>query len=50
MYRLCIKLIEQGTGKVLACAVCGLPLAAKGEVFTVPGAEGVTGAYVNPHG
>lgn len=50
LFRLCIKYLEEGTGKVLACGVCRLPLAAKQEVFTVPGAEGVTGAYVNPHG
>ena len=48
--RLCIRLLEDGAGKVLACAACRLPLAAKQQVFTVPGAEGVTGAYVNPHG
>lgn len=49
-YRLCIQLMEEGSGKVLACAQCRQPLAGKQEVFTVPGAEGVTGAYVNPHG
>jgi hypothetical protein len=48
--RLCIQFMEEGSGKVLACALCRQPLAAKQEVFTVPGAEGVTGAYVNPHG
>jgi len=42
--------LENGTGKVLACGVCQLPLASKQQVFSVPGAEGVTGAYVNPHG
>ena len=46
----CIELIERGTGKVLARCVCAQPLAGKQQVFTVPGAEGVTGAYVNPHG
>ena len=48
--RLCMTYLENGSGKVLACGVCELPLASKQQVFSVPGAEGVTGAYVNPHG
>lgn len=45
-----MKYLEMGTGKVLACGVCRAALASKQQVFSVPGAEGVTGAYVNPHG
>lgn len=36
--------------KWLACAGCGARVATKASVFSVPGAEGVVGAYVNPHG
>ena len=49
-HRLCMTCLENGSGKVLACGVCELPLASKQQVFSVPGAEGVTGAYVNPYG
>lgn len=34
----------------LRCAQCKVEIAAKSDVFTVPGAEGTTGAYVNPQG
>jgi Lon protease-like protein len=34
----------------LACRACGHIVTSKQEVFSVPGAEGAVGAYVNPHG
>ena len=35
---------------VLHCGHCQFPLCRARQVFTVPGAQGTTGAYVNPHG
>ena len=35
---------------VLHCGHCSFPLARARQVFTVGGADGTTGAYVNPHG
>lgn len=34
----------------LCCVNCGIEIASKSDVYTVPGAEGTTGAYVNPQG
>ena len=34
----------------LCCVNCGVEIASKSDVYTVPGAEGTTGAYVNPQG
>jgi hypothetical protein len=46
----CMELLEKGKHKCLGCATCGQPLVSKDAIFNVPGAEGVTGAYVNAHG
>jgi len=35
---------------VLHCGHCSFPLARARQVFTIGGADGTTGAYVNPHG
>jgi cereblon len=35
---------------LLACSVCGDKIGRKKDVFSLPGAEGVVGAYVNSHG
>jgi hypothetical protein len=48
--RLCIEYIQRNRGKSLGCAVCKNKLTSIDQVFAVPGAEGVVGAYVNPHG
>ncbi|GMI39737.1 hypothetical protein TeGR_g10885, partial [Tetraparma gracilis] len=34
----------------LCCRRCAMPVCEKRDVFTVPGADGVCSAYVNPHG
>lgn len=41
---------QQGVESQLGCSTCRGPLAWKRDVLTVQGAEGVVGAYVNPHG
>ena len=35
---------------LLVCAICQLPISSKEKMFTIPGAEGTTGAYVNQYG
>jgi len=35
---------------VYRCAGCGQSVVLRSNLFTVPGAEGQVGAYVNPHG
>jgi hypothetical protein len=47
---MCLSSIEKGITKRVVCAVCKTVLSNQQELFTVPGAEGVAGAYVNPHG
>lgn len=49
-YRHCIEILREARGKVFACGVCRFRIALSEEVFTVPGADGIAGAYVNPHG
>lgn len=34
----------------LRCSTCALPISSFEAIFTVPGAEGITGAYVNEYG
>eukprot|EP00597_Dinobryon_sp_UTEXLB2267_P011244 CAMPEP_0170131724 /NCGR_PEP_ID=MMETSP0020_2-20130122/23437_1 /TAXON_ID=98059 /ORGANISM="Dinobryon sp., Strain UTEXLB2267" /LENGTH=332 /DNA_ID=CAMNT_0010366891 /DNA_START=1462 /DNA_END=2460 /DNA_ORIENTATION=+ len=48
--RLVISLMERESRKRLACAECGNPLASQSQIFNFRGAEGIAGAYVNPHG
>eukprot|EP01034_Spumella_vulgaris_P026217 gene26217-32758_t len=49
--RLILTYLRSADSKLsLACERCGGRVALKREVFSLPGAEGVTGAYVNPHG
>ena len=48
--RLEVKHLEQSRRRALCCAGCGTGVAWEGDVFTLPGAEGVVGAYVNPMG
>eukprot|EP00597_Dinobryon_sp_UTEXLB2267_P006614 CAMPEP_0170096480 /NCGR_PEP_ID=MMETSP0019_2-20121128/28617_1 /TAXON_ID=98059 /ORGANISM="Dinobryon sp., Strain UTEXLB2267" /LENGTH=267 /DNA_ID=CAMNT_0010318491 /DNA_START=755 /DNA_END=1559 /DNA_ORIENTATION=+ len=45
-----ISLMERESRKRLACAECGNPLASQSQIFNFRGAEGIAGAYVNPHG
>ena len=40
----------QSAEAVLHCGNCAFPLARSRQVFTLGGAEGTAGAYVNPHG
>lgn len=49
-YRLCIEYLKRNSQKLLGCDTCGQTLATKQDVFSLPGAEGMVGAYVNPHG
>jgi cereblon len=42
--------IKERTEPLLCCQCCGLPLSRASSMFTVGGAEGTTGAYVNEHG
>jgi len=35
---------------VLACCHCAGTIAHRSDIFSVPGADGTVGAYVNPHG
>lgn len=48
--RLLLALLKESATRRLCCARCRRPLAAKPAVFSVPGAEGTVGAYVNAHG
>lgn len=48
--RLEVKHLEKRRRRALCCAGCGIGVAWEGDVFTLPGAEGVVGAYVNPLG
>ncbi|CAM9918512.1 unnamed protein product [Ectocarpus sp. 4 AP-2014] len=45
-----IKHLEESRRRELCCASCDRGVAWEGDVFTLPGAEGVVGAYVNPTG
>lgn len=44
------KKIKERTEPLICCLCCGLPLSRASYMFTVGGAEGTTGAYVNEHG
>ena len=46
----CIQILESSQDQVLQCLVCSQTLANLSSVFTVPGAEGNIGAYINPGG
>ena len=35
---------------ILVCSRCANPITRREDICSVPGAEGVVGAYVNPHG
>jgi hypothetical protein len=49
--KMMIKILSESEGKtMIACSGCGQNLAPKTELFNVPGAEGIAGAYVNRHG
>lgn len=48
--RMEIKHLEKSRRRALCCAGCDTGVAWEGDVFTLPGAEGVVGAYVNPTG
>ncbi|CAM9457977.1 unnamed protein product [Scytosiphon promiscuus] len=48
--RLEVKHLEKSRRRALCCSGCGMGVAWEGDVFTLPGAEGVVGAYVNPMG
>lgn len=45
-----ISHLEQARDRELRCDNCGSTVAWDKDVFALPGAEGVVGAYVNPHG
>lgn len=45
IYAICVD-----AGSLYMCAGCGQAIALRADLFTVPGAEGQVGAYVNPHG
>ena len=47
---LAVRLLESTHRRRLCCAGCRTPVAPKASVFSVPGAGGAVGAYVNPHG
>ena len=42
--------IKERTEPLICCLCCGLPVSRASSMFTVGGAEGTTGAYVNEHG
>lgn len=49
--KLILAILAEGeTKRSIACVVCGQILAPKTELFNVPGADGIAGAYVNRHG
>ena len=49
LYRKIISLLKRESC-MLACSQCGIDLGEKKQIFSVPGADGHIGAYVNPHG
>lgn len=48
--RFILQYIQHENDRPLQCASCFKQVAAMKHLFTVPGAEGTTGAYVNEHG
>ena len=44
------KIKEKSESSCIKCKNCGSKLAKMKDLFTVPGAEGTSGAYVNEHG
>ena len=50
--RLCsiLNYIQHENDRLIQCSACGSPISTMKHLFTVPGAEGTTGAYVNEHG
>lgn len=48
--RLLLVYLRKTKRKPLCCSQCGYVLSLRSSIFTVPGAEGMAGAYVNPHG
>jgi hypothetical protein len=48
--RACVEHLERAARLPLRCAACGLRIALQADVFSVPGAEGSVGAYVNSAG
>jgi len=44
------KHLQTSSEKKLCCIVCEQTMTSKASLFTLSGAEGVVGAYVNPHG
>lgn len=45
-----IEYMRSDMDSVLVCCRCRSPLANRCHIFSVPGADGTVGAYVNPHG
>ena len=48
--RKAIEMLEEGSNKLLGCSICRQSIARKSDLFNLPGAEGIAGAYVNAHG
>ena len=48
--RLLATYLRHTKKRPICCARCQQRLAKRSSIFTVPGAEGMAGAYVNPHG
>lgn len=45
-----IQHMKHSSTTPLACSRCGNVLARSEDMLNVPGADGIAGAYVNPHG
>lgn len=50
VFRLIISMLQQHTRSEIACSECTQVLFKKSNLFTVPGACGMVGSYVNSMG
>lgn len=50
VFRLIISMLQQHTRSEIACSECSQVLFKKSNLFTVPGACGMVGSYVNSMG
>lgn len=48
--RMEVKYLEEARQGALCCSNCGAIIASVKDLFSLPGADGVMGAYVNPEG
>lgn len=50
IHRLLKSHIHKSLNSIFVCTNCEQVVARRCDIFSVPGADGMVGAYVNPHG